>query len=236
MLSEQGVQAISNITDLKEADNLIIRAHGEPREVYDYCEKNKINIIDCTCPFVKRAQMLASQLNNSGYKVVLIGDKDHPEVRGIAAHADNPIIIPNEADYQKEEIKKHNKIGILSQTTQKRTNFQNIVAKIISDSKETKVFNTICHATLNRQTAALKLCDEVDLMLVIGGRNSANTKRLYEICKEKITTHWITEKSEIQKEWFEKIGTVGITAGASTPKEQIESVVSALEKALPKSS
>jgi len=224
-LLDRGVQVVDDIKQLSEGDNLIIRAHGENKATYAYCKKNNINIIDCTCPFVRRTQVIASQLDNSGYKVVLIGDADHPEVRGIAAQAKDPIIVSNAEQLDAKSLNGFQKLGVLAQTTQRKENFEEIVKGIISNNRETKVFNTICSATTNRQQAALKICDEVDLMIVIGGRNSANTKRLNEICSQKIKTHWITDAAELENQWFKNIKSVGITAGASTPEIVIQQIL-----------
>jgi len=220
-LADIGVKTILDIKDLNKGDNLIIRAHGEPKEVYEYCKKNQIQIIDCTCPFVKKAQNLAASLESEGYKVLLVGDEKHPEVRGIAAQTNDPIIVQSPNMLNRDDVKDHHKLGILSQTTQNKKNFREIIQNVLDLPSEIKIHNTICNATTNRQEAALKLSDDVDIMLVIGGKNSANTKRLFEICKEKIKTYWITDTKEIEKSWFNDYDTVGITAGASTPEEII---------------
>ncbi len=227
-LENLGVSIVSDVSDLREGDNLIIRAHGEPKHVYHHCRKNGINIIDCTCPFVKRTQDLASELEGKGYQVVLVGDPDHPEVRGITAQAKNSIVVSKPEDIF-NKIKKHQKVGILSQTTQKMQNFKDIVSSILDYQKEVKVHNTICNATSSRQGAALKLCREVDTMVVIGGKNSANTKRLYEICSEKVSTHWISGRDELNMDWFNNATRVGITAGASTPRAVINEVVTRIK-------
>jgi len=229
-LLSKGVQVIDDYKTLKEGDNLIIRAHGEPKEVFWYCKKNNINTIDCTCPFVKRTQVIASQLQYEGYKVILVGDSNHPEVKGIATHTIDPIIVSNTDELNQDTLSNHKKIGVLSQTTQRKETFENIVKNIVSNSRETKVFNTICNATTNRQTAAIKLCDDVNMMIVIGGKNSANTKQLNEICKKKVKTHWITKAEELRDEWFKGVDTIGITAGASTPESTIKEVVDTLKR------
>jgi len=228
-LETLGVQMIEDVSNLKEGDNLIIRAHGEKKNVYDHCRDNKIRIIDCTCPFVKRTQTLASELEDEGYKVILIGDKEHPEVRGIAAHISDPMIVSNSEEIKKDIIKDYQNIGILSQTTQKKDNFRDIISSIVNYPKQIKIHNTICSATSKRQDSAIKLCNDVDLMLVIGGKNSANTKNLYELCSDRLKTYWIPNKDEIKKEWFNGVSTIGVTAGASTPSHVVDEVVDSLE-------
>jgi len=224
-LQSKGVKTIKNINELKQGDNLIIRAHGELKQVYDYCEENKINLIDASCPFVKKAQTLAQKLEKDGYQVVLLGDINHPEVRAIIDRTEHAIVIPDPDNMNNNEIKKHNKIGILSQTTQPREKLNKLILNILDHQKEIKIHNTICNATSNRQKSAISLCSESDLMIVIGGKNSANTKNLFEICSNNIKTYWISDKDELKKEWFNNINAVGITAGASTPDYVIKEVI-----------
>jgi len=142
-LRKKGVKTIDDVSELTQGDNLLIRAHGELKSVYEYCQKNKINIIDCTCPFVKRAQELAAGLESDGYQVVLVGEPDHPEVRGIAAQVKDPVIISSRKDLDKTKISK-TKVGVLSQTTQKKDNFTNVVSEILYFPNELKIHNTIC--------------------------------------------------------------------------------------------
>lgn len=225
-----GVKIIDDVKELREGDTLIIRAHGESKDTYAYCTENNINIIDCTCPFVKRTQILASQLDQSGYKVVLVGDPEHPEVRGIAAQAESPIVVSNSTELDEKTLNGYEKLGVLAQTTQKKDNFEKVVSKVASNTKETKVFNTICNATTHRQQAANKLCNDVDLMIVIGGKNSANTKRLYEICKEQVRTVWIAHEDELDEHILKNVGVFGITAGASTPIDTIKRISEIIRK------
>ena len=222
-LRNSGVKQIDDISELNDGDSLIIRAHGESKEVYEHCKKHGISVIDCTCPFVKKAQNIAVQLEEEGYRVIIIGDPEHPEVRGIVAQTKNAKVIHTPQDVDKEKVK-FGKLGILSQTTQTIENFSETVAKIVSHPKIIKIYNTICTATEERQRAAKALSEEVELMIVIGGKNSANTKKLYELCRQRVKTKWVADETEIERQWFEKINSVGITAGASTPNEVIEKV------------
>jgi len=224
-LQSKGVKTINNVNELKEGDNLIIRAHGELKEVYDYCENNKINLIDASCPFVKKAQKIAEELEKDDYQVMLLGDPDHPEVKALVDRAKNAIVISDPDNMNKDKIKEHNRIGILSQTTQPREKLNKLIVNILDHQKEIKIHNTICNATSNRQKSAVKLCSESDLMVVIGGKNSANTKNLFEICSNHIKTYWISDKDELKKEWFKGKNNMGITAGASTPDYVIKEVI-----------
>lgn len=220
-LNESGVKEIKSTNELKEGTNLIIRAHGELKSVYDYCKEKNIEIIDCTCPFVKKAQNIATDLEKEGHQVVIIGDPEHPEVRGILARTDNAFAVKSPEDIKEKKVK-YGKLGILSQTTQTHENFTEIVARIVRHSKIIKVYNTICTATEERQISAKKLAKEVDLMIVVGGKNSSNTKRLHQLCSKTCESKWIQDPKEIDSKWFEGIKKVGITGGASTPKEIIQ--------------
>ncbi|MFW5991155.1 MAG: 4-hydroxy-3-methylbut-2-enyl diphosphate reductase, partial [Candidatus Nanoarchaeia archaeon] len=175
----------------------------------------------------KKAQSLAGRLEEEGYQVVIIGAPDHPEVRGIAGQTNNAKVIQNPEDV--DEKLKYGKVGVLSQTTQTQENFRETVAKIVSYPKIIKIHNTICTATEKRQKAAKKLAKEVELMIVIGGKNSSNTKKLYELCSNFVEAKWIADESELQGEWFSDVNKVGITAGASTPKEVIDKVKESIE-------
>jgi 4-hydroxy-3-methylbut-2-en-1-yl diphosphate reductase len=228
-LEKKGLKKINDVKELKKEDNLIIRAHGERKEVYEYCKNNEINIIDCTCPFVLKAQKHAQNLEKEGYQVIIIGDKEHPEVRGIVAQTKNAIVIQNPED-TKGKVKKNGRIGILSQTTQTRSNFSETVAEIISYGKVLKIYNTICDATEKRQGSAKELAKESDLMIIIGGKNSSNTEKLYKICKKITDSIWIEDEKELNSEIFKNKLNIGITAGASTPKEIINNVLKKIEE------
>lgn len=222
-LEDVGVIMITDYNELKESDSVIIRAHGETKKVYDFCKKNDIKITDCTCPFVKRAQDFAIKLEEDGYQVMIIGDPEHPEVRGIVAHTENAIVVSNPEDV-KNKIKKFGKIGVLSQTTQTLENFRMTVAEIVLHAKKLKIHNTICDATEKRQNAAMKLAREVDTMIIIGGRNSSNTKKLYLLCNDIVESSWIIDDSELTVDMVKGFDKIGITAGASTPNEIIDKV------------
>lgn len=218
------------IDNLDKADApVLIRSHGVPPEIYDKIKRKKIEYIDATCPFVKEAQDYVKEMHNDGYTVVIFGDKNHPEVKAHLGYADyNAHIVntPKEAELIKSE-----KIGVISQTTQSVERFAEVVAELSKNAKQMKIYNTICDATEKRQKSAKQLAKESDIMIVIGGKNSANTRKLYEICKNysKKAYHIETEK-EIETNWFEGVEKVGITAGASTPSYVIERVYRFIKK------
>lgn len=221
-LEKKGIKKIDDIKSVKQGDTLIIRSHGCSYEIFDFAGKNNIQIIDAICPFVKKAQDHARQLSRDGYKVIIIGKKDHPEIVGISSYAPDASIIEDE---EKVSIKTTDKkVGVICQTTFNPEKFERIVAKIKEVCKEVKVFNTICEATKQRQDSALELAKKSDIMIVIGGYNSSNTKKLKEICSDITETHHIEKAEELDKSWFINKENIGIAAGASTPDNIIKEI------------
>lgn len=213
-------QAISEVPD----GIIIIRSHGVGPEVFRQAKDLGLQVIDATCPFVKKAQNLARELKEQGYRVVVVGDKDHPEVAGIIGWTDGEGIVV-ETPEQAEMLPPMEKIGVISQTTQPEANFNRIVTVLRGKAGEIKAYNTICHATRDRQEAAVELAKTVDIMIVIGGKNSANTRKLARLCAETGTpTYQVETAAELDKSWLEGKNKIGITAGASTPDWIIEEV------------
>ena len=173
-------------------------------------------MVDATCPHVKKAQMAAHRLAEDGFDVVIIGEKKHPEVKSILEWAGGNAAVV-ETEEEAEALPNYLKLGIVAQTTFSGTRFQEIAARLIPKSNDIRIIRTICTATDQRQSAALALAADVDMMLVIGGKNSANTTRLAQICAEKTVVHHIETASEMEDAWFHNIKKIGITAGASTP-------------------
>jgi (E)-4-hydroxy-3-methyl-but-2-enyl pyrophosphate reductase len=229
-LSRAGVRTVEHFDSLKPGDSLVIRSHGVPPQVLVQAREKGLNIIDLTCPFVGKAQRDAESLKKEGYQVVVVGEKEHPEVRSILGYAgDDALVIEKVEDI--EGVQFHPRIGIVAQTTQSYGNFSEIVIRLFRLSKELKVFNTICNSTKERQDAARSLADEVDIMLVVGGRNSANTGRLASVCRqENKPTYHIEVADEILPEWFRGARKVGVTAGASTPDWVLEEVIHKLQE------
>lgn len=207
---------------------LILRTHGIPAPFRPRLEKQKMHIVDATCPFVKRAQNIVEKLGKQQYQVLIVGEKSHPEVVGLVSYsAGNCNVVEKSSDLSKIELKK--KICILSQTTQTPENFGNIIKSLKKLRPHAKVFKTICRATIDRQAEAKKLARSVDAMLVLGGKNSANTARLAQICGCYTKTYAIETADEVRGAWFKGIKSVGITAGASTPEWIIETVKKKIE-------
>jgi (E)-4-hydroxy-3-methyl-but-2-enyl pyrophosphate reductase len=228
-LKDAGVETIEDFSGLKPGDSLIIRSHGVPPTVLTRAREQGLAIIDLTCPFVAKAQQHADTLRKEGYQIVVVGEKKHPEVQSIMGYAgENSVVVETPEDMG--QIPFQSRLGVVAQTTQSYGNFSEIVLRLLRLSKELKVFNTICSSTKERQDATRVLASRVDVMFVVGGRNSANTGRLVSLCREagKPTYH-VEVVEEIQSEWLKGVGTVGVTAGASTPGWVIDAVLKRLQ-------
>ena len=227
-LSQKGLKVVQDIEDIPEGV-IIVRSHGVGPEVFERARERGLKVIDATCPFVKKAQELAKKLNEQGYQVIVVGDKEHPEVTGILGWTGHQGIVA-ETPQQAENMPALNKIGIISQTTQPEENFNKIVSVLQQKSDDTITYNTICHATRDRQDAAVELAKSVQVMIVVGGKNSANTQKLARLCADTGTpTYHIETAGEIDRKWLFGMELVGITAGASTPDWIIEEVRSYME-------
>ncbi len=221
-LKTEGVGMIEDLAEMAEG-TVIIRSHGVGPEIYDKIRARGLKIVDATCPRVKRAQMAAKELVEDGYKVVIVGEKNHPEVRSIFEWANERATILETED-EARDFASCQKLGVVSQTTVSGAHFKNMVMHLLEKSSDIKILRTICAATDQRQTAAKELAAEVDVMIVVGGKISANTTRLARLCEEKCKTYHIETADEILSEWFTKAKKIGITAGASTPDWVIKEV------------
>ena len=214
-------------TSVDEMDEgtMIIRSHGMKLEDLQKARKKNLTIVDATCPFVKKTQEFVRTLSREGYTIVVVGEREHPEVQGVISYGSTEIIVATSVEELKDMPRKR-RIGIVAQTTQSQERLQEITAFCLTKASEIKVYNTICNATFIRQKESVELSKTVDCMIVVGGRNSANTKRLAEICSSiQPRTHHIEVAGEIDPLWFEGVERVGITAGASTPDWIIKEVV-----------
>lgn len=230
-LAEQGVSVASSIEEIEEGI-VIIRSHGVVPQVKTTAEEKGLPLIDATCPHVARAQKMAASLAQEGYTVIIVGESGHPEVEGMTEYArleGTKVIVVADAEELPDAIEEP--VGIVVQTTQSKENLDAVIEALQKRGFEPYVKNTICFATRQRQEAAAELSLEVDAIVVIGGRNSSNTTRLYDICKQRCERSYHVESpDEIDPAWFEGCEVVGVTAGASTPEEQIEAVISYLDK------
>lgn len=220
-----GITTIDDQDELQKDDRVIIRTHGIPKnELFSLKEKD-VSFIDATCPFVKKPQEICETMSQEGYDVVIFGDKNHPEVKGVQSYVTTKVAVVLNVD-ELQGLKLSQRVAVVSQTTRQIADFTQIVDYLVRNYNEVRVFNTICNATLDNQDAALKLASEVDVMVVIGGKNSSNTKQLFSICQQGCTYSYLIERaSDLQVEWFEGKNMCGVTAGASTPDWIISEVV-----------
>lgn len=230
-LAECGVRAVDSVEDVAGAGTVVIRSHGVTPEVKRSVAACGLPLVDATCPHVARAQRAAADLAEQGRHVVVVGEEGHPEVEGLVAcarEAGAPVSVVAGPDDLPETLE--GPVGVVVQTTQTREALDAVVAALEERGVRLLVKNTICFATRQRQEAAAALAGEVDAMVVIGGRNSSNTTRLADICAAACSrTHHVESPDEIDPAWLAGCAVVGVTAGASTPEEQIEAVATLLE-------
>lgn len=229
-LAAKGVTVVASPEE-SSGDTLLLRTHGvtpeEERRARELCH----DVLDATCPFVKKVHLAASRLYREGYQVVVVGEAGHPEVEATLPHAPGAVVVGDASEVAKLPVCK--KIGVVVQTTQSRSNLEHVVSALLGRAEEVRVVNTICDATSGHQGACAELAARADVMIVIGGRISANTKRLAEIAAELCPrTYHIEGADELDPSWLVGAGLIGITAGASTPASQIDAVRRAIEAAI----
>lgn len=228
-LAEQGV-GLSQSLDEIDRGSVIIRSHGVVPQVIEDARARGLSVVDATCPYVKKVHKAASNLVHEGYDLIIVGESGHPEVEGIVGHAEGKAhVVASPQDLDGLTLGK--RVGVVVQTTQTAANLSAVVATLAPLVSELRVVNTICAATSERQRAAASLASEADIMVVVGGKNSGNTRRLAQICHVACPkTHHIEDAAELDRSWFDGARLIGITAGASTPQAHIERVVSAIER------
>ncbi|MBD5543301.1 MAG: 4-hydroxy-3-methylbut-2-enyl diphosphate reductase [Lachnospiraceae bacterium] len=227
-LEEKGIRVINSMEELEQQEKgtLIIRSHGVEKEVYEQIEKMGFSLVDATCPFVKKIHKIVEEESKKGRHIVIIGSSHHPEVEGIIGWAEgSATVIATKEEMENFTLKEGEKACIVSQTTFNYNKFQELVEIFEKKGYDGIVVNTICNATEERQTQAREIARGVDVMIVIGGTHSSNTRKLYEICREECeNTYFIQTLSDLKREQIGPAGSVGITAGASTPNNIIEEV------------
>ncbi|MCS7109303.1 MAG: 4-hydroxy-3-methylbut-2-enyl diphosphate reductase [Candidatus Micrarchaeota archaeon] len=227
LLEEKGVKMVNSIDEIQPG-TVFIRAHGVSPEVFKKLKEKSVEVIDATCPFVKTEQEYAKKLAEEGYQVIVIGEKNHPEALGVQGYAPGSIIIGSVEEAR--SLKEHPKMGVVVQTTLEPETVDDIVAELYHKAKELRVFNTICQSTKTRQPAAKRVAEQVDIMIVVGGKNSGNTRRLAEVCSRIKPTYHIETADELKEEWFKGVNKVGISAGASTPEFIIDEVINKINR------
>ena len=227
-LHAKGITMVESLDEI-ESGTVIIRSHGAPKGIIDAARRKGLKVVDATCPLVKRLKERVRDLAQWGYSVIIVGESDHPEVMAVRSYApDSSLVTKGPEEVNAEGLKE--KVGIVAQTTQSLENLKSVASYCISICREVRTYNTICEATQSRGVEALNLAKEVDVMIVVGGKNSGNTKRLAKALKrEGTTTFHIESAGEIAQLDLEGVKRVGITAGASTPGWIIEDVVKTLK-------
>ncbi|MEG0711603.1 MAG: 4-hydroxy-3-methylbut-2-enyl diphosphate reductase, partial [Niameybacter sp.] len=226
-----GIESIEHM-DHVPMDQLIIRAHGVPEEVYQEAYEKSVHVIDATCPYVTKIHKLVSRHEKEGFNIILIGDANHPEIIGINGWTKKGcIILKNKSELDFSQLSQDARYFIVSQTTYKKAVVDEIVEALEQAGYNIKFMNTICSATSERQNEAREMASQVEAMVVIGSRHSSNTQKLYEICGSLCPkTYCIDDASMLKEEDFEGIEKVGVTAGASTPADVIDEVLTKLQQ------
>lgn len=232
-LKKNGVQLVNGIEDIEQikSNKVMITAHGAAEKTKKQLKDAGFQVYDASCPLVMRVHKTIKALVNRGYFPVVIGQENHVEVKGIVGDLDDYIVVNTDADLEKLVKTGKHRFGIVSQTTQQVDKVESLVKKIQSMDgvEEVHFVNTICQPTRDRQVAVWELSDQVDIMIVIGGYNSSNTKKLVQVCEEKnVDVHHIESASQLVKKWFSGKNHVGITAGTSTPEYLINDVHSVI--------
>ncbi|HSK48176.1 MAG TPA: 4-hydroxy-3-methylbut-2-enyl diphosphate reductase [Coriobacteriia bacterium] len=227
-LEDKGVQ-VAGCLDEVSSGTLVIRTHGVAPDIIAGALERGLDVVDATCPHVSKAHEAAQTLKDAGYSIVIVGEADHPEVEGIMAHAGGEALVVESAAELPATLPSR-RVGVVVQTTQSVARLTEVVDALLPRVRDLRVVNTICSATGKRQQSAEELAESVDVMVVVGGRNSGNTTRLVEIChsvNERV--HHVETAEELDPAWFTGAEVVGVTAGASTPDEQIRGVIDAIE-------
>ncbi len=222
-MQDKGVRTVSAIAEVEAGTTVVVRTHGAVKEQLEVADQRGLEVVDGTCPYVKYPQAMAQRLSRDGYHVVIVGDADHAEVKGVVSYAEGPCTVVKPGAPVPEIA--HKKVAVIAQTTCIGADFERIVGALALRHKEVLAVNTICSDTEERQDDARQLAQEVDAVVVVGGKNSANTRHLAEICRSIQPRTWHVEtEDEIEPGWFRGCSVVGISAGASTPDWVVEGV------------
>ena len=233
-LNKKGIEVIDTVEQLKEIKEgtVVIRSHGVAKEIYDVLEQQKLKMVDATCPFVKKIHNIVLDESNNCNTIIIIVNDNHPEVEGIKGWVNGEVIVINkEEQIEKLSLPEQTKACIVSQTTFNHNKFKYLVEIIRKKGYDITVVNTICNATHVRQVEAQKISSKVDGMIVIGGKNSSNTQKLYDICRNECeNTFYVQTVKDLNLHELKSLKSIGITAGASTPKNIIEEVRTECQK------
>jgi 4-hydroxy-3-methylbut-2-enyl diphosphate reductase len=225
------VKYVSSIDEIDEnIKRVIVRTHGIPKNKLQELKNKKVEVIDATCPFVKKPQEIVEEMSKQGYDIVIFGDKNHPEIQGVMSYSVHDRVFVVLTPEELKDIKLKEKIATVAQTTRKLSDYLKITNYLIENHKEVRVFNTICNATFENQDAVRELSKEADIMIIVGGKNSSNTKQLFNIAKENCESYLVEREDEINPEWFKNKKVCGISAGASTPEWLVEKIISKIKE------
>ncbi len=223
---------VEKLEDIKNDNAVVIRTHGIPKDELAQLKKQENQIIDATCPYVTTPQNIVSKMSKEGYSIVIFGDKNHPEIKGVVSYAtkaNDAFVVLEENELETLPLK--SKVAVVSQTTKKPEDFLKIVNALILTKREVRVFNTICNATFENQDAAAELADKADIMIIIGGKHSSNTKMLHSIAQNHCPDSYLIEnEQELKTEWFKNKKLCGISAGASTPDWIVQNVINSIQE------
>ena len=220
---ERGVATVASVAEVPEGTTVVVRTHGAVREELEQARARNLTVVDGTCPYVIFPQAMARRLSGEGYHLVIVGDEKHAEIRGVVSYAQGPVTVVKPGQPAPEFRAK--KVAVLAQTTCVGADFERVVGQLALRHMEVRAVNTICNDTEERQADARALAGEVDAVVVVGGKNSANTRHLAEICRGIQPRTWHVEtEDELRPEWFEGCRVVGLSAGASTPDWVVEGV------------
>lgn len=222
------VALTENLNDFHSGDTAVVRTHGIPKDELEQLHDRNVNVIDATCPYVTKPQQICEEMSKQGYDIIIFGDEKHPEIKGVKSYAKyGAYVVTEVAELEDLPLKEH--IAVVAQTTRKVDEYLKITDYLIPRHKEVRVFNTICNATFENQDAVRKLSKEADVMVVIGGKNSSNTKQLHSIAKQNCSDSYHIEcADDLDAFWFAGKDLCGISAGASTPDWIIQEVVDRL--------
>lgn len=213
----------------KPGDKAVIRTHGIPKNELSELIENNVNVVDATCPYVTKPQQICQEMSEAGYEIIIFGDDTHPEIKGVKSYATFGARVVTSSK-ELEGLKLGERVALVAQTTRKVEDYMEVANYLIPRHKEVRVFNTICNATFENQEAVRKISKKADIMIIIGGKNSSNTKQLFSIsqdnCKD---SYHIEDEADLDSEWFKNKIFCGISAGASTPDWIIQNVISSIE-------
>jgi len=224
------VGLVEDFKTFKTGDTAIVRTHGIQKQELAQLHKSGVDVIDATCPYVTKPQEITQEMSENGYDVIIFGDEAHPEIKGVKSYATHGArVVTCVDDLKNMDFKEH--IALVAQTTRKVEDYMDVANYLIPRYKEVRVFNTICNATFENQDAVRKISAKADVMIIIGGKNSSNTKQLFSISHDDCQdSYHIEDENDIDFAWFKNKEFCGISAGASTPDWIIQNVVNAIEK------